>query len=80
MNDSTSEVKTASYEMSEGNKAILSEIRKLQDATDGMKQGMDEISVGARRINETGSTLGSIAMEVKSSIDKIGDQVDLFKV
>ncbi len=80
MNDSTSEVKTASYEMSEGNKVILAEIRSLQDATSGIKQGMDEISVGTKRINETGSTLGSIALEVKASIDKIGDQVDLFKV
>jgi len=41
---------------------------------------MDEISIGAKRINETGSTLGSIALEVNASIDKIGDQVDLFKV
>ena len=80
MNDSTSEVKTASYEMSEGNKAILAEIKNLQDATLSMKQGMDEISIGAKRINETGSTLGSIALEVNASIDKIGDQVDLFKV
>lgn len=80
MNDSTSEVKTASYEMSEGNKAILSEIKALQDATFSIKQGMNEISAGTSRINETGAVLGSIAMEVKASIDKIGDQVDLFKV
>ncbi|MCR4736091.1 MAG: HAMP domain-containing protein [Treponema sp.] len=80
MNDSTSEVKTASYEMSEGNKTILAEIKSLQDETLSIKQGMEEISIGAQKINETGSTLGSIAMEVKASIDKIGDQVDLFKV
>ncbi|MCR5401975.1 MAG: HAMP domain-containing protein [Treponema sp.] len=80
MNNSTSEVKTASYEMSEGNKAILLEIKKLQDASANIKQGMDEISIGTKKINETGSTLSGIADEVHQSIEKIGQQVDLFKV
>ena len=80
MNDSTSEVKTASVEMSEGNKAILLEIKKLQDASASIKQGMDEISIGTRKINETGTTLSDISREVRTSIEKIGEQVDLFKV
>ncbi len=80
MNDSTSEVKAASFEMSEGNKAILVEIKNLQDASLSMKQGMEEMSQGAGKINETGAMLGTIANEVKNSIKKIGEQVDLFKV
>lgn len=80
MNNSTTEVKTASNEMSEGNKVILAEIRNLQDATLTLKNGMEEITVGTRRINETGAVLQDIAHEVKDSIQQIGNQVDLFKV
>jgi methyl-accepting chemotaxis protein len=45
-----------------------------------MKQSMDEMSVGAQRINETGSVLGSISGKMKAAIGKIGSQIDLFKV
>lgn len=80
MNDSTSEVRTASSEMSEGNKTILEEIKVLQNATLSMKEGMEEMNIGAKKINETGSNLSSISENMKSSITKIGDEVDQFKV
>ena len=80
MNDSTSEVRTASSEMSEGNKTILEEIKVLQNATLSMKEGMEEMNIGAKKINETGSNLSSISENMKSSITKIGDEVDQFQV
>lgn len=80
MNDSTSEVRTASSEMSEGNKTILEEIKVLQNATLSMKEGMEEMNIGAEKINETGSNLSSISENMKSSITKIGDEVDQFQV
>lgn len=80
MNDSTSEVRTASSEMSEGNKTILEEIKVLQNATLSMKEGMEEMNIGAKKINETGSNLSSISENMKSSITKIGDDVDQFQV
>ena len=80
MNDSTSEVRTASSEMSEGNKTILEEIKVLQNATLSMKEGMEEMNIGAKKINETGSNLSSISENMKSSITKIGDDVDKFQV
>ncbi|MCR4741525.1 MAG: HAMP domain-containing protein [Treponema sp.] len=80
MNDSSVEVKNASAEMTEGNKAILDEIRRLQDATAVMKRSMDEMSQGATKINEAGVTLNGISENVKTSIEKIGAQIDLFKV
>ena len=55
MNNSTSEVRAASGEMTEGNKHILSEIQKLQNATDTMKDSIQEMHVGAERINQTGA-------------------------
>ncbi len=80
MNDGTVEVRNASAEMSEGNKAILEEIQHLQNCTMMMKESMNEMGVGARKINETGATLGEIFQRVKSSIAKIGSQIDQFKV
>lgn len=80
MNDSTVEVKTASKEMKEGNMMILEEVQQLQDATLQMKNSMDEMRVGAQKINETGAALSGISTKVRGSIERIGAQVDLFKV
>lgn len=38
------------------------------------------MSIGARRINETRATLSNVAEEMSNSIDKIGNQIVLFKV
>ncbi|MCR5762895.1 MAG: HAMP domain-containing protein [Treponema sp.] len=80
MNDSTIEVRNASQEMTDGNKAILEEVRRLQDATVTMKDSMTEMSTASRKINETGEALKDIANQMKGSIDKIGNQIDQFKV
>ena len=80
MNDSTEEVRSASIEMSNGNKMILEEVQNLQSATLEMKGSMDEMSSGARKINETGAALAEISSQVQDAIDKIGGQIDLFKV
>ena len=78
--DSTVEVRTASAEMEEGNKMILGEVKALQDAAMAMNQSMDEMGVGARHINETGETLREVSAQIGDSIEKIGNQVDQFKV
>ena len=80
MNNSTSEVKTASSEMTNGNKQILAEINKLQTATDSIKDSISEMHTGADRINETGAALSIISGQVTENIKHIGSQIDLFKV
>ena len=80
MNDSTVEVRNASGEMSEGNKMILKEVQLLQNAAMTMGQSMEEMAIGARKINETGAALTEVAGQMNSSITKIGEQVDQFKV
>ena len=80
MNNSTSEVRSASQEMTEGNKHILSEVQKLQVATDTMKASIEEMHIGAERINATGAELSSISGQVADNINKIGSEIDLFKV
>ena len=80
MQDSTLEVKNASAEMEEGNKMILSEVQTLQNAAMAMIQSMEEMSIGAGKINETGTTLREVSDQIGDSIEKIGEQVDQFKV
>ena len=80
MNESTSEVRTASQEMSAGNKAILEEVKRLQDATMIMKDGVDEMKIGATKVSESGTTLTEISSKVKDSIEEIGGQIKQFKV
>ncbi|MBP5706724.1 MAG: methyl-accepting chemotaxis protein [Spirochaetales bacterium] len=80
MNDSTSEVRTASHEMAIGYKQILEEIRTLKDATAVIKDGMREMSAGAADMNRTSSVLSGISGKVRDSVNKIGTQIDQFKV
>ncbi len=80
MNKSSNAVKTASEEMERGNQSILEEVHNLQKSTQVMKTGMEEMSVGATRINQSGLNLSSLASQMESSIQKIGEQVDRFKV
>ena len=80
LNTSTSEVRDSSHEMSDRNKQIVTDMQSLIESTAYMTTSMSEMSIGAKKINETGSTLSDISNHVKSSIDKIGEQVDLFKV
>ena len=80
MNESTVEVQTASREMADSNHNVLSEVEVLKETSLQMRQSMEEMSVGARKINETGVTLSEISDQVKVAIGKIGSQVDLFKV
>ena len=80
MNDSTLEVRTAGQEMAAGNKAILDEVRNLQDATGVMEDSMKEMSIGAQKINESGALLRDITSVVGESINKIENQIDQFKV
>ncbi|WP_027728099.1 methyl-accepting chemotaxis protein [Treponema sp. C6A8] len=80
MNDSTQEVRTASAEMEQGNKQILNEVQSLQDATAKIKDSISEMSIGAKKIHETRTALSEISGVMNSSIDKIGGEIDLFKV
>ena len=80
LNGSTSEVRKSSSDMSAKKDEIVNDMNMLQEATSAMNTSMDEMATGAKRINETGVTLSEISKTVKNSIEKIGQQVDLFKV
>ena len=80
MNDSTVEVNKASKQMAEQKESVLRQMQMLTDSTALMKQSMEEISIGAKAINETGAALSGISNQVSGAINKIGSQIDLFKV
>ncbi len=80
LNNSTVEVRSSSKEMESRNQQVVQDMNQLKEITEMMNTNMEEMAVGARKINETGATLSEISSQVKSSIGKIGDQVDLFQV
>ena len=80
MNDSSSRVRISSKEMSEGNQAILAQIDRLKNVTQMINSSMSEMSIGANKINENGKTLTEISTNMNDSIEKIGSQIDLFRV
>ena len=80
LNSSTSEVRNSSHEMNDRNAQIVEDMKILSESTSMMNTSMEEMEVGARKINETGVTLNEISDQVKDAINRIGSQVDLFKV
>ena len=80
LNNSTIEVRNSSHEMQARNSQIVEEMERLYETTKVMNNSMEEMAVGAQKINQTGATLSEISSQVKGSINKIGEQVDLFKV
>ncbi len=80
MNDSTNNVRASSKEMAERNGKIMEEVESLQEITKKMSGNMLGVSEGAERISRSESSLSEISQKVKDSIDKIGTEIDLFKV
>lgn len=60
--------------------SIILAIAGLQDSSNAMKSSMDEMSIGAKRINENGTELSQISTQMKDSIAEIGGQIDQFTV
>lgn len=80
MNDNTIEVRNSSKDMAVQSDAVVNDMNALKETTEDMSISMEEMAIGAQKINETGATLSGISNTVKATIDKIGAQVDLFKV
>ena len=66
--------------MAEGNKAILEEMQNLQSSSLVMKDTMNQMAAGARKINDTGTALSGVSDKIQTSIDKISAQIDQFRV
>ncbi len=80
MNESTGSVQKASHDMSAKNDIILKEMNMLRDSTASMQEGMREMGIGAHKVGDSSSVLTDITGTVRGVINKIGSQIDLFKV
>ncbi len=80
MKNNNEEVKSASAEMQVGNRMVIAEISSLKDVTDGIKVTMETMSHGAENIGRTGHNLSEISSKMDESMERIGNQIDAFKV
>ena len=80
MSDSTGNVRAAATEMSSGSQQILQEVSRLKDASGNLNDSVGEINSSARKISETGNALTDISVEMNRSIQKIGEEIDQFRV
>ena len=80
MNGIMADVRTASSETADKNRRIFDEVHNLEAATTDMKQKMDEMASGANHINDAGVSLSDYALKLKDSINRISEQIDIFKV
>ena len=66
--------------MTNGNKVILDEVRILQDVSMRISDSVNEMNIGAQKINETGQNLLEMSSAVGEAIQEIGKQIDTFEV
>ena len=80
MSDSTSDVRVAAQEMSGGSQQILNEVERLKENSARLNNSVVSINASTTKINETGTALTDISAEMNDSIQKIGEEIDQFKV
>ena len=80
MSDTSIQVKLAATEMAAGNNAILQEMLKLKDSSDVIQDSMESVTSSAKHIDKTGASLANVSEKMRESIEKIGEEIDLFTV
>ena len=74
------QIRESAKEMADGNAEIMQSIHSLQDNTELMINGMDEMKDDAAKDNEVTNSLSTISDTVEDSIEKIGKQINQFTV
>ena len=80
MNDINSQVSDYSCSMNRGNEIMLREIHALHGSAAKISSRMEEVSEGIKKINSGAQEVSNLAAASHSSIDKISDIADGFKV
>jgi len=80
MNDITAKVAGGSHEMGRGNEEMLREIDALQSSATEVEKRMEEISDGIKSINTGAQEVSALAVNAKSSIQKVSAIADGFEV
>ncbi|PIE98152.1 MAG: methyl-accepting chemotaxis protein [Treponema sp.] len=76
----TNEVKDGSSEMLKGGEQVAKEMRKLDELTRVISDSMNEMAVGASQINQAVQEVNNLTQQNKTSIDRLSDDVNKFKV
>ena len=80
MSESTGDVHEAATEMSTGSRQILNEVERLKTSSAKVNDSLTAINSSAIKIDETGNALTGISYQMNESIQKIGEEIDQFKV
>ena len=76
----TTEVQAGSEEMLKGGESVAEEMRKLDDLTRIITDGMNEMAAGAVQINNAVQEVNDITQKNKRSIENLTKEVGKFKV
>ena len=80
INTITVDVSDRSAEMLKGGERVADEMHKLENITEIIKKGMNEMSSGAVQINNAVQEVNDITLQNKQSIDNLAGEVSKFKV
>jgi len=80
MNDSTSKVRDAGNEMTRGGDSIKGDVTELRSSMDNINTAVSDINEGTHYVNESTQNLRAISTKLRAAIQKISNDVDLFKV
>ena len=80
MNDSSSEVSSASKEMAQGNQLILEQVERLKSSADKMLSYINVMDENTRQIDTSSTELIDISTKVSETIGQISAQIDQFEV
>ena len=76
----TIEVQAGSEEMLKGGESVAEEMKKLDELTRIITDGMNEMAIGAAQINNAVQEVNNITQQNKRSIENLTDEVGKFKV
>ena len=76
----TTEVQAGSEEMLKGGEGVAEEMRKLDNLTRIITDGMNEMASGAVQINNAAQEVNEITQKNKRSIEALSAEVGKFKV
>ncbi|PIE98176.1 MAG: methyl-accepting chemotaxis protein [Treponema sp.] len=80
INAVTGEVKDGSMEMLKGGEQVAEEMRKLDELTRVITDSMNEMASGASQINNAVQEVNELTQQNKTSIERLSDEVNKFKV
>lgn len=80
INTVTLEVREGSDEMLQGSEAVVAEMARLNQLTNDITASMNEMAAGASQINGTVQRVSDLTVANKESIQKLSEEIQVFKV